>query len=65
MYIYDVMRLDLHKMAKEDEQSDSPLIEVIAFYCLNPMVFNVALISLSRILSLAYYMVLGINIFLQ
>uniref|UniRef100_A0A1J3HPW1 Exosome component 10 n=1 Tax=Noccaea caerulescens TaxID=107243 RepID=A0A1J3HPW1_NOCCA len=28
LYIYDVMRLDLHAMAKEDEQSDAPLVEV-------------------------------------
>ncbi|KAG7585614.1 3'-5' exonuclease domain [Arabidopsis thaliana x Arabidopsis arenosa] len=27
LYIYDVMRIDLHTMAKEDEQSDSPLVE--------------------------------------
>ncbi|KFK35633.1 hypothetical protein AALP_AA4G016400 [Arabis alpina] len=28
LYIYDLMRIDLHKMAKEVEQSDSPLTEV-------------------------------------
>ncbi|XP_023643593.1 protein RRP6-like 1 isoform X1 [Capsella rubella] len=28
LYIYDVMQIDLHTMAKENEQSDSPLIEV-------------------------------------
>ncbi|XP_010467495.1 PREDICTED: protein RRP6-like 1 isoform X2 [Camelina sativa] len=28
LYIYDVMQIDLHIMAKENEQSDSPLIEV-------------------------------------
>jgi exosome complex exonuclease RRP6 len=28
LYIYDVMRMELHTMAKEDEQSDSPLVEV-------------------------------------
>ncbi|ESQ29814.1 hypothetical protein EUTSA_v100233391mg, partial [Eutrema salsugineum] len=28
LYIYDVMRIDLHTMARADELSDSPLIEV-------------------------------------
>lgn len=44
LYIYDVMRLDLHAMAKEDEQSDAPLVEVIiiACYWLNPTVFYMA-----------------------
>ncbi|CAH2046625.1 unnamed protein product [Thlaspi arvense] len=28
LYIYDVMRIDLHTMARADEQADSPLIEV-------------------------------------
>ncbi|RID79604.1 hypothetical protein BRARA_A02329 [Brassica rapa] len=28
LYIYDVMRVDLHTVAKEDEKPDSPLVEV-------------------------------------
>ncbi|KAJ0249128.1 3'-5' exonuclease domain-containing protein [Hirschfeldia incana] len=33
LYIYDVMRIDLHTVAREDEKPDSPLVEVYKRSC--------------------------------